>query len=331
MIQDIYPHRLWNQYRPEAEAEQDSVVLYFTAEGVLNRLRTADPHSLPEAERIHAGDGQGMASPTRLDSASAAEDNAFDPDAGDKLQLLEFPRLRDFAGTGIPDNAELIYLFSVDEEKYFLLWERELKPEKPVTLPGFSFTAVRALRDRELGPKTRIFACITGLQLYNWYRKNRFCGCCGGETERDGKERALRCPRCGNLVYPRIVPAVIVGVCHGDRILLTKYRTGFRHYALVAGFTEIGETLEQTVAREVMEETGLRVKNIRYYKSQPWGIVDDLLAGFYCDVDGDPEIRMDQNELKLAEWTRREDIVLQPDDFSLTNEMMRCFKNGEGC
>lgn len=91
MIQDIYPHRLWNQYRPEAEAEQDSVVLYFTAEGVLNRLQTADPHSLPEAERIHAGDGQGMAGPTRLDSASAAEDNAIDPDAGDKLQLLEFP------------------------------------------------------------------------------------------------------------------------------------------------------------------------------------------------------------------------------------------------
>lgn len=331
MIQDIYPHRLLNQYRPEAEADSDSVILYFTAEGVLNRLQAADPDSLPEDERIHAGDGQNMAAPTRLDSASAAEDNVFASRDGDKLQLLEFPRLRDFEGSDALTGAELIYLFSVDEEKYFLLWERESKPEKPITLPGFSFTAVRSLRDRELGPKTRIFACITGLQLYNWYRKNRFCGCCGSETERDGKERAIRCPHCGNLIYPRIVPAVIVGVCHDDRILLTKYRTGFRHYALVAGFTEIGETLEQTVAREVMEETGLRVKNIRYYKSQPWGIVDDLLAGFYCDVDGDPEIRMDKNELKLASWTERKDIVLQPDDFSLTNEMMRRFKNGESC
>ena len=97
---------------------------------------------------------------------------------------------------------------------------------------------------------------------------------------------------------------------------------------LVAGFTEIGETLEETVQREVLEETGLRVKNIRYYKSQPWGIVDDILAGFYCDVDGETDIHMDESELKLAEWKTREELELQPDDFSLTNEMMLMFKNG---
>ena len=124
------------------------------------------------------------------------------------------------------------------------------------------------------------------------------------------------------------MPAVIVGICNDDKILVTKYRTGFAHYALVAGFTEIGETLEETVQREVLEETGLRVKNIRYYKSQPWGIVDDILAGFYCDVDGDNYIHMDESELKLAEWKTREELELQPDDFSLTNEMMLMFKNG---
>ena len=78
-----------------------------------------------------------------------------------------------------------------------------------------------------------------------------------------------------------------------------------------------------------MEETGLHVKNIRYYKSQHWGIVYDILAGFYCYVDGDTEIQMDESELKLAEWKKREDIVLQPDDFSLTNEMMLMFKKGK--
>ena len=77
------------------------------------------------------------------------------------------------------------------------------------------------------------------------------------------------------------MPAVIVGITHGDEIVLTKYARGFAHYALVAGFTEIGETLEETVQREVMEEVGLKVKNIRYYKSQPWGIVDDILMGFF--------------------------------------------------
>ena len=122
---------------------------------------------------------------------------------------------------------------------------------------------------------------------------------------------------------------MIVGVTNGDKLLVTKYRTGFAHFALVAGFTEIGETLEQTVAREVMEETGLKVTNIRYYKSQPWGIVDDLLAGFFCDVDGDDAITMDEGELKIAEWRPRADIELQPDQYSLTNEMMTVFKEGK--
>ena len=134
------------------------------------------------------------------------------------------------------------------------------------------------------------------------------------------------CPSCGKTFYPRIMPAVIVGVKNGDKLLLTRYRTGFRYNALIAGFTEIGETMEETVQREVMEEAGIRVKNIHYYKSQPWGTANDILLGFYCDVDGDDRITMDPEELKYAEWVQREDIVLQPGEFSLTNEMMKRFK-----
>lgn len=136
------------------------------------------------------------------------------------------------------------------------------------------------------------------------------------------------CPSCGKTFYPRIMPAVIVGVKNGDKLLLTRYRTGFAYNALIAGFTEIGETAEQTVAREVMEEAGIRVKNIRYYASQPWGIANDLLLGYYCQLDGDSTIHMDTQELKYAQWVCREDIELQPDDFSLTNDMMRRFKLG---
>lgn len=240
---------------------------------------------------------------------------------------LFFPTIQDFTDDTdeLPFDADaLTYLFSVDDMHYFLL-EKE-----PDHLPdGYVFAPVRKLRTKEVHPKYRIFAAITGFQLSNWYANNRFCGRCGCKTVHSPTERALKCPDCGHVIYPRIVPAVIVGVCNGDEILVTKYRTGFAHYALVAGFTEIGETLEETVQREVMEETGLRVKNIRYYKSQPWGIVDDILAGFYCDVDGDTKIHMDESELKLAEWKSREDIVLQPDDFSLTNEMMMMFKEGK--
>lgn len=116
---------------------------------------------------------------------------------------------------------------------------------------------------------------------------------------------------------------------YGDKLLLTKYRVGYAHNALVAGFTEIGESVEETVRREVMEEVGLKVKNIRYYKSQPWGMASDILMGYFCEVDGDDDIFMDESELKYAEWVYREDIVLQPSDYSLTNEMMKIFKENK--
>lgn len=91
----------------------------------------------------------------------------------------------------------------------------------------------------------------------------------------------LRCPKCGNLIYPKIAPAVIVAVTRGDQILMTRYQgRDYKGYALIAGFTEIGETAEDTVRREVMEEVGLQVKDLRYYGSQPWGADANLLLGF---------------------------------------------------
>ena len=132
------------------------------------------------------------------------------------------------------------------------------------------------------------------------------------------------------VIYPRISPAVIVAVTDGDRILLTKYAgRGYTHYALIAGYTEIGETMEQTVQREVLEEVGLRVKNIRYYKSQPWGVDGNVLMGFYCDLDGDDAIRLDERELALAQWHHRHTIPVKDDRFSLTREMIRVFAEGK--
>lgn len=230
---------------------------------------------------------------------------------------LVLPTVAEFA----PDTA-FTYLFAVDETAFFLA-------QAPAVLPeGYAFEELSALRTRGYGPKEKIFAAMTAKHLADWYRDTRFCGRCGGPMRHSATERAVACPACGYTAYPRIMPAVIVGVTNGDRLLLTKYRNGYRHNALIAGFTEIGETLEQTVAREVMEEAGVRVKNIRYYKSQPWGMPNDILVGFYCDVDGDDRIRMDENELGYAQWVQREEIVLQPDDFSLTNEMMTQFKQG---
>ena len=235
---------------------------------------------------------------------------------------VHFPVGGDAAGGTTSDAAAAVYLFSLDGERYFL---RE--DDAPTEKEGFAYRTLREIRDLCVGKE--VYAAFTAYHLWRWYRDNRFCGRCGGALAHSAAERALQCPACGNTIYPRINPAVIVGVTKGDHILLTKYRRGYAHNALVAGFTEIGETLEETVAREVMEETGVRVRNIRYYKSQPWGMAQDMLVGFYCDADGDGEIHMDENELKYAEWVRREDIVLQPNNLSLTNEMMRMFKEGK--
>ncbi len=229
---------------------------------------------------------------------------------------IDFPQVSEFPG------HDCIYLFSKDERRFFLAPDCQPKEGS-----SYSLHTIREVRDLFEGKE--VFAAFTAYHLWRWYADNKFCGRCSEALVPDTRERALRCPKCGNVVYPRINPAVIVAVTDGDRLLITRYRNGYSHNALVAGFTEIGETLEQTVQREVMEETGLKVKNIRYYKSQPWGMAQDILAGFFCEADGDTVIRMDENELKYAQWVMREDIVLQPNNLSLTNEMMRLFKEGK--
>ena len=137
----------------------------------------------------------------------------------------------------------------------------------------------------------------------------------------------MRCPQCQNMIFPKIAPSVIVGVTHGDKLLLSKYANrSYTRYGMIAGFTEIGETVEETVRREVMEEVGLRVKNIRYYKSQPWGFDSNLLMGFFCDLAEEGEIRLEEEELSLAEWVDYRDVPDDPEGLSLTREMMTYFR-----
>ncbi|MBR5125635.1 MAG: NAD(+) diphosphatase [Oscillospiraceae bacterium] len=234
---------------------------------------------------------------------------------------LTLPTLADMA-MGEETSAPR-YLFRMQEQNYFL-WTDPV----PVEETGFfAYEPVRQLR--QLKSKEICYALMTGWHLYNWYRTNRICGCCGTPTEHDSRERMLRCSGCGNMIFPRISPAVIVAVTNGERILLSKYAgRAYTRYALLAGYTEIGETIEQTVHREVMEEVGLRVKNLRYYKSQPWGVDGNVLMGFFCDVDGSDEIHIDENELSMADWYFRDALPARDDGISLTREMIRVFEEG---
>ena len=231
----------------------------------------------------------------------------------DRLVLPERRLFKD----GLTDET---YLFSVDDTHYFLAHLSEDAP-----LPeGFMFDNTRS--HRLLEPRDAVYAEMTGWHLYNWYRDNRFCGRCGHKTVHDTKLRMLFCPACGNQVFPKICPAIIAAVVDGDRILLTKYNgRSYKNYALVAGFTEIGETAEDTVRREVFEEAGVRVKNIRYFATQPWGIDADLLLGYFAELDGSSEIHMDTQELSLAGWYRRGEFEAPTNHASLTNTMIQAF------
>ena len=222
---------------------------------------------------------------------------------------------------GICPGEDLIFLFRIDEVRYYLYGGVE-----ELTIPGYHYESTRTFR--RLQPKVLCFAGMTAWHLYTWYRDHRFCGRCGKATIPGQKERVLVCPSCGNRIYPVIAPAVIVGVISGSRLLLTRYKgRPYGGYALIAGFCEIGETVEETVRREVMEEVGLHVKNLRYYGSQPWGFANNLLMGFYCELDGEDQVTLDGEELAVAEWIPREEIGRENRDLSLTADMIMEFKN----
>lgn len=214
-----------------------------------------------------------------------------------------------------------IYLFSMDDISFFL--SLETVPEKD----GFGYHPIFVFRDYQ--PPALAFAGATALHLALWYGAHRFCGRCATPFTYKAEERAVICPGCGHVEYPRISPVVIVGITNGNRLLLTKYAAGYARYALVAGFVEVGETLEDAVRREVMEEVGLKVKNIRYYKSQPWAFSGSLLSGFFAEVDGDDTVTVDQKELSEASWFEREAIPPDGNTMSLTWTMVEAFKSGD--
>ena len=106
----------------------------------------------------------------------------------------------------------------------------------------------------------------TALHLGHWYERNVYCGKCGDVMEKDANQRALVCRKCGNTVYPAIAPVVMVAVTNGDKLLMTKYADRpLSQWVLISGFVEIGETLEEAAKREVFEETGIRIKDLKYF------------------------------------------------------------------
>lgn len=237
---------------------------------------------------------------------------------GDEFEL---PRKKDISG--ISDTTECTFLFSLDDVRCFLSWDEPKTINESLVYKEISF--FRILKPQEIA-----WAAIVGIQLRNWYLQNRFCGKCGSKTNEKPDERAISCPNCHTVVYPKISPAIIVAILCNNKILLA-HNANFdeNRYSLVAGYADIGESLEETVIREVREEVGLDIKNIRYYKSQPWPFSGSMMIGFLAEADDAQPVRPDNIEITEAKWFTRENLPNHPPLISIAGEMIDKFEKGE--
>jgi NAD+ diphosphatase len=163
------------------------------------------------------------------------------------------------------------------------------------------------------------------IQIVNWNQTHQFCGRCGTRTDDKLDERAKICPKCGLISFPLLSPAIIVAVVQGSRILLAHanhFPDGF--YSVLAGFVEPGETLEECVQREVQEEVGLQLKNIRYFGSQPWPFPHSLMIAFTAEYAGG-QITTDGMEIRDAGWFTAHDLPLIPGKISIARRLIDWF------
>jgi NAD+ diphosphatase len=162
------------------------------------------------------------------------------------------------------------------------------------------------------------------IQIINWDKNHQFCGKCGTPTQNRDHEMAKICPKCGFMSFPRLSPAVITAIIKNDKILMAKHAYRENMYGLIAGFVEPGETLKECVERETMEEVGLKVKNIKYFGSQPWPYPHSLMIGFTAEYRSG-KIKVDGKEITEARWFSSGEIPRSPSKMSIASELIDWF------
>jgi NAD+ diphosphatase len=237
---------------------------------------------------------------------------------GDEFEL---PRKKDVSG--MVDTSEGTFLFTLDQVRCFLVWDGPKTVAERFVYKETGFF-------RTLKPPEIAWAGIVGFHLMTWYAQNRFCGKCGSRTREKPGERAILCLTCTTTVFPKISPAIIVAILCKDRILLA-HNAGFPQnwHSLLAGHVDIGESLEEAVIREIREEAGLDVRNIRYYKSQPWPFSGSLMVGFVAEADDTQPVRPDKTEITEAAWFTRGNLPNHPPGISIAGEMIDKFEKDE--
>lgn len=164
--------------------------------------------------------------------------------------------------------------------------------------------------------------CGRAAQIIHFHKTNKFCGVCGGENEFVGYEFAMKCSKCGYMSYPQVCPAIIVGITRENTILLANNKNFPKGlHSNVAGFVDVNETLEEAVKREVLEEVNIRVKNIKYFSSQPWPYPNSIMIGFIAEYDGG-EIKVDGKEIMHADWYSKDNLPILPDENTIARKII---------
>jgi NAD+ diphosphatase len=236
---------------------------------------------------------------------------------GDDGVSLVFPTDEEIATFAVANlDEERHRLGTLDATDVFVLpIDAAVVPSPP--LETFTLRAMAAFLTEDL------FAVVgRGMHASDWLTTTRFCGRCGTKTNRSAQERCAICPRCDLHFYPRISPAIITLVRRGEQALLAnnaKFPGAF--YSTLAGFADIGESLEETLIREVKEEVGIDVTNVRYFGSQPWPFPNSLMIGFDADYAGG-EIAIDQSEIADARWFSYDELPQLPGPLSIARKLI---------
>ena len=239
---------------------------------------------------------------------------------------LELPTVAEAEKLWNIDRSRLKFLFTIDETDFFLC-DEELEEKE-----GYGLHPLIAVRGLE--PAHLSFAAAVGAHIAYWYDTNRFCGKCGSPYIHKKNERALICPECGHTSFPRINPIVIAAVTDGDKLLVARYNKkhfnpGSDQYVLLAGYVEIGESYEDTVRREIREETGLEIRKLQYVGSQPWPFSQTAIAGVYVEADSRKPLCIQEDELSELLWVRREELPPRKNLTSMTDNLIEWFRHGK--
>ena len=225
------------------------------------------------------------------------------------------------------DNLKNFFIFPIREHYLGTLdshdcYVAEVMPE--TSLPeGMAFEDLKQLY-HVLDEDIFILAG-RAIQIINWDKDHQFCGKCGTPTQKRKYENAKKCPECGHMEFPRLSPAVITAIVKDGKLLMAKHSYGLKdRYSLIAGFVEPGETIEEAVERETMEEVGLKVKNVQYFGSQPWPFPHSLMLAFTAEYENG-EIKVDEKEIVDADWFYPDEIRRMPSKISIASELIEWF------